>query len=76
MLKRLPFRYLGARAAGRQHRIEAAIESEFTRGCTTVHVVPCFEGEREHVESTGCWCAPVPDTVDARVIVHNRRATA
>lgn len=35
-----------------------------------VHVMPVGDG-REHMSSSACWCAPVPDAEDPLVIVHN-----
>jgi hypothetical protein len=51
------------------HRLVAA-ESEF------IHVVPSFPGEREHEENALCWCGPVRDAEQPRLLVHNRKAEA
>jgi hypothetical protein len=46
------------------------------------HVVPQFEGEREHVASVTCWCeprldrAPRPALGDGRIWIHERRPQA
>lgn len=44
--------------------------------CHDLHVVPEFEGEREHETTIACWCSPVRDREQPLVIVHHRRAEA
>ncbi len=40
------------------------------------HIWPEYPGEREHVLDRSCWCGPVPDVVEPRILIHERRAEA
>ncbi len=41
-----------------------------------IHVMPVYEGEREHETHPSCWCQPGPSELDDRIIVHRRMAEA
>lgn len=69
MMSTFPGMHKGASIARNDSTHDLDIDSRW-------HVYPDFPGEREHEMSELCWCEPYRDSIEPRVIIHNRMAEA